>query len=163
MSEAEKEILAGERKLAEGDFDAAISKFRKAVRLDPGSPAAYFGRAEAALGVPKVAVEEVVSDYQKAIELEPGNPFFHARLGSFCLEVGNWELAEECYNRAAETDPDNAYLYFSEFGLELYYSWMAKEEEDATETDREGVMRKSLSYLLRSLDITEAEARHLLG
>ena len=161
MSDAEKEILAGERKLAEGDFDAAISKFRKAVRLDPSSPAAYFGRAEAALGVPKIAVEEVISDYQKAIELEPGNPFFHARLGSFCLEVGNWELAEDSYNRAAEADPDNAYLYFSEFGLEYYYSWMAKEE--AGEGEREAVMRKSLTYMLRSLDLTESEAKHLLG
>jgi tetratricopeptide (TPR) repeat protein len=162
MSDADKEILAGERKLAEGDFDAAISKFRKAVRLDPDSPAAYFGRAEAALGVPKIAVEEVVTDYQKAIELEPGNPFFYARLGAFCLEVGNWELAEDSYNRAAEADPDNAYLYFSEFGLEFYYSWMAKEEE-TPETGREDVVRKSLSYLLRSLDLSESEAKHLLG
>jgi tetratricopeptide (TPR) repeat protein len=162
MSDADKEILAGERKLAEGDFDAAISKFRKAVRLDPNSPAAYFGRAESALGVPKIAVEEVVSDYQKAIELEPGNPFFHARLGAFCLEVGNWELAEDSYNRAAEADPDNAYLYFSEFGLEFYYSWMSKEEGTGDE-DRESVIRKSLSYMLRSLDLSESEAKKLLG
>ncbi len=163
MSDAEKEILAGERKLAEGDFDAAISKFRKAVKLDPNSPSAYFGRAEAALGVPKIAVEEIISDYQKAIELEPENPFYHARLGSFCLEAGNWELAEESYNMAAERDPENAYLYFSEFGLEYYYSWMAKHDDEATDDDRQGVIRKSLGYMIRSLDLTESEAKALLG
>jgi len=162
MSDAEKEILAGERKLAEGDFDGAISRFRKAVKLDPKAPAAYFGKAEAALGVPKIAVEEVIADYQKAIELEP-NPFYMARLGSFCLEVGNWELAEQSYNLAAEADPANAYLYYSEFGLEYYQSWLAKTEDEATEGEREAVLRKSLGYLVRSLDMNPQDACRLLG
>ena len=163
MSEAEKEIQAGERKLAEMDFPAALSKFKKAIKLDPKASAAYFGKAEAALGVPKVPAEEVISDYQQAIELEPENAFYLARLGSFCLEVGQWELAEESYNRAAGVDSDNAYLYFSEFGLEFYYSWMSKFGEDAPEVDQEPVVRKSLLYLIRSLDLDEASAKRLLG
>jgi tetratricopeptide (TPR) repeat protein len=163
MPEGEKEILAGERKLAEMDFPAAISKFRRAIKLNPSAAPAFFGKAEAALGIPKVAVEEIIADYQKAIELDPGNPFYRARLGSFCLEVGQWELAEESYTQAAEADPDNAYLYFSEFGLEYYYSWLANNEDEVTEDDREGVIRKSLGYMLRSLDIDEGEAKRLLG
>jgi len=163
MSDAEKEIMAGERKLAEMDFPAALSKFKKAIKLDPRAAGAHFGKAEAALGVPKVPSEEVIADYQKAIELEPENAFYMARLGSFCLEVGEWELAEISYNRAAEADPENAYLYFSEFGLEYYYSWMAKMGDEATEGEREPVVRKSLVYLIRSLDLDEDSAKKLLG
>jgi tetratricopeptide (TPR) repeat protein len=163
MPDADKEILAGERKLAEMEFDTAISRFRKAVKLDPNSAPAYFGRAEAALGIPKIPAEDIVADYSKAIELDPGNAFYKARMGSFCLEVGQWELAEESYVQAAEVDPDNAYLYYSEFGLEYYYSWLAKQEEEAAPPEQEEVVRKSLSYMLRSLDLTETDAKRLLG
>jgi tetratricopeptide (TPR) repeat protein len=163
MPDAEKEIRAGERKLAEMDFSAALSKFKRAIKLDPKQPEAHFGKAEAALGVPKVPAEEIIADYQSAIDLEPDNPFYLARLGSFSLEAGQWDLAEESYNRAAELDPENSYLYYSEFGLEYYYAWLAKMGEEATEADREPVVRKSLIYLIKSLDLDEASAKDLLG
>jgi tetratricopeptide (TPR) repeat protein len=163
MPDAEKEIIAGERKLADMDFKAALSKFKRAIKLDPAQPAAHFGKAEAALGVPKVAAEEIIADYKMAIELEPENAFYLARLGSFSLEAGEWELAEESYNKAAQSDPENSYLYFSEFGLEYYYAWLAKMGEEATEEDREPVVRKSLVYLIRSLDLDEESAKRLLG
>ena len=163
MSGADKEIQAGERKLANMDFKAALSKFKRAIKLDPKAPEAHFGKAEAALGVPKIPVEEVLADYQKAIALDPSNPFYLARLGSFSLEVGQWELAEESYNRAAEADPDNAYLYYSEFGLEYYYSWLAMHGEEATQDEMEPVTRKCLVYLIRSLDLDEDGAKRLLN
>lgn len=162
MSGADKEIAAGERKLAEMDFKAALSKFKRAIKLDPKAPEAHFGKAEAALGVPKISAEEVLSDYQEAIALDPANPFYLARLGSFSLEAGEWELAEESYNRAAEADPDNAYLYYSEFGLEYYYTWLSKHGGDATQEDLEPVQRKCLVYLVRSLDLDEDGAKRLL-
>lgn len=162
MAEGEKEIQAGERKLAEMDFAAALSKFKKAIKLDPKAPEAHFGKAEAALGVPKIPVEEVLADYQEAIALDPANPFYLARFGSFSLEVGQWELAEESYNRAAEADPDNAYLYYSEFGLEYYYSWLAKHGEDATQEELEPVQKKCLVYLVKSLGLDEDTAKRLL-
>ena len=163
MPDADKEIKAGERKLAEMDFAAALSKFKRAIKLDPEQPAAHFGKAEAALGVPKVSAKEIIDDYQAAIDLEPQNPFFLARLGSFSLEAGEWDLAEESYTRAAEADPENSYLYYSEFGLEYYYAWMAKMGDDVSEADRDPVVRKSLIYLIRSLDLDEETAKRLLG
>jgi tetratricopeptide (TPR) repeat protein len=162
MADAEKEVKAGERKLAEMDFKAALSKFRKAIRLDPDDSTAHFGKAEAGIGVPNVSSEEIIEDYERAIELEPENAFFTARLGSFSLEAGEWELAEQSYNKAAELDPENAYLYYSEFGLEYYYAWMAKYEEEATEEERKEALAKCLSYLVRSLDLTPEEAKQLL-
>ncbi|NIP36968.1 MAG: tetratricopeptide repeat protein [Thermoplasmata archaeon] len=155
--------MAGERKLAEMDFQAALSKFKRAIKLDPKKPEAHFGKAEAALGVPKISADEIISDYQAAIDLEPDNAFYLARLGSFSLESGQWELAEESYNRAAEVDPENSYLYFSEFGLEYYHAWMAMMGEEAKSDDMEPVVRKSLLYLLKSLDLDEASAKRLLG
>jgi tetratricopeptide (TPR) repeat protein len=163
MSDADKEVLAGEKKLAEMNFKAALSKFKKAIKLDPKNPEAHMGKAEAALGVPKVPVEEVIADYQAAIDLEPENAYYLARLGSFSLEVGRYEMAEESYNRAAEADPENAYLYYSEFGLEYYYTWKAKNEGEVAEEDREEVVRKCLVYLIRSLDLDEEQAKRLLG
>lgn len=163
MSEADKEIQAGERKLAAMDFKAALSKFKRAIKLDPKASEAHFGKAEAALGVPKIPVDEVLADYQEAIALDPENPFYLARLGSFSLEAGEWELAEESYNRAAEADPDNAYLYFSEFGLEYYYTWIAKNGEEATPDELEPVQHKCLVYLIRSLDLDEDSAKRLLN
>ena len=163
MPDADKEIMAGEKKLVEMDFKAALSKFKRAIKMDPKQPAAHFGKAEAALGVPKVSAEEIINDYQMAIDLEPQNPFYLARLGSFSLEAGEWELAEESYNRAAQADPENRYLYYSEFGLEYYYAWMAKMGDEATEEDREPVARKSLIYLIRSLDLDEDSAKRLLS
>lgn len=163
MTDVDKEVLAGERKLAEMDFKAALSKFKKAIKLDPKKPEAHFGKAEAALGVPKVPADEVIADYQAAIDLEPENAYYLARLGSFSLEVGRYDMAEESYNRAAEADPENAYLYYSEFGLEFYYTWMAQNEGEMTDEAREEVVRKSLVYLIRSLDLDEEQAKKLLG
>ena len=163
MSDVEKEITAGERKLAEMDFTGALSKFRRAIKLDPNAAPGHFGKAEASLGVPKIAVEDIIADYQKAIQLDPDNAFFKARLGAFCLEIGQWDLAEESYTKAAQVDRVNSYLYFSEFGLEYYYSWLASKGEEVSEADREPVVRKSLGYLLRSLDLDEAAAKRLLG
>jgi tetratricopeptide (TPR) repeat protein len=162
MDEAVKEIQAGERKLAEMDFEGAFSKFKKAAKLDPSSPDAYFGMAEAALGVPKVPAEEVIASYKRATELQGDNPFFHARLGAFCLDAGQWELAEQSYNKAAETDPENGYLYLSEFGLEYYHARIAKLDADSPPRERDEVARKALKYLLRAMKLSEQDALKLL-
>jgi len=157
-----KELQAGERKLAEMDFEGALSKFKKAAKLDPASADAYFGIAEAALGVPKVPAEEVIAAYRRAIELVPGNPFYHARLGAFCLEAGQWELAEQSYNKAAEADPENGYLYLSEFGLEYYRSMLEKLDPDTPPKVREEAGRKALKYVLKAMKMSEPDALRLL-
>jgi len=161
MDEALKEIEAGERKLAEADFEGALARFRKAVKADPKSAEAYFGKAEAALGVPKVPAEEVIADYKRATELAPDNPFFHARLGAFAIEAGHFELAEQSYNKSAELDPDSAYLYWNEFGLELYRARKEKLDEMPPQM-RDDIGRKALRYMLRAMRMQEAEAARLL-
>jgi tetratricopeptide (TPR) repeat protein len=162
MEDATKEMQAGERKLAEMDFEGALSKFKRAAKLDPASADAYFGIAEAALGVPKVPAEEVIAAYKRAIELAPDNPFHHARLGAFCIEAGQWELAEQSYNKAAEVDPENGYLYLSEFGIEYYLSITEKLDPATPPKVREDAGRKALKYVLRAMRMSEPDALRLL-
>src|SRR6266699_1277201 len=67
---ADEEIAAGEQALGQLDDDSAYKHFDKAIKADPTSAIAHFGKAEAALGVPKVEAGEVLGLYKKAIELD---------------------------------------------------------------------------------------------
>lgn len=161
MEDVEKHIKSGARFLNELDFKKALSSFNKALGMDPNNAVAYFGKAEASIGITKLTEEEVVNFYQKAIELAPQNAMYHARFGGFCLDVGRFEEAEKCYNNAAELDPENARHYYSEFALD--YRFNAKRLLDFDEVTNEKVKRIALTYLLKSLDIEKEDAVKLLS
>lgn len=161
MEEVEKLVRNGERYLNELDFKKALSNFDKAIKLDPNNARAYFGKAEAAIGITKLTEEEVISYYKKAIELDPNNAMYYARFGGFCLDVGRFDEAEECYNNAAKLDPENARHYYSEFALD--YRFNAKRLMDFDEAENEKIKRKALKYLLKSLEMGEEEALSILS
>src|SRR2546422_1081409 len=73
-SSAENDISAGEQALGQLDYDAAYKHFDKATKADPTNAVAFFGKAEAALGVPKVEPEEILGLYKKAIDLDGEKP-----------------------------------------------------------------------------------------
>src|SRR5213594_764875 len=75
-SSAENDISAGEQALGQLDYDAAYKHFDKATKADPANAVAFFGKAEAALGVPKVEPDEILGLYKKAIDLDGENPQF---------------------------------------------------------------------------------------
>src|SRR2546425_893623 len=85
-SSAENDISAGEQALGQLDYDAAYKHFDKATKADPTNAVAFFGKAEAALGVPKVEPEEILGLYKKAIDLDGENPQFRDALASFCVD-----------------------------------------------------------------------------
>jgi tetratricopeptide (TPR) repeat protein len=162
MVNIEKELRAAEQLLNEFDYKGAISKFNKVLKEDPNNPRAYFGKAEAAIGQPKLSIEEVSALYKRAIELDPKNAFYYARFGAFCLDSGMFEEAETYYNKAAELDPDNAKFYYQEFGFEYYNSALTRLDEDASNEQVDEISRKALQYIFKSMDLTMDDVIRLL-
>jgi len=162
MSEVEKDVQKGERLLADFDYKGAISAFKKALKVEPKNAAAYFGLAEASVGEPKISMEEAVEAYSKAIEFEPNNPFYRCSFGNYCLQVGKWGVGEEQYKKAAEIDPENKGLYFTEFGLEYYQAMLKQYEGELPVAMLKEVKKKSATYLLKSIDLEVEEAKSIL-
>jgi len=162
MEDADKLVAQGFELLNEGEYAKALSKFDKAIKADPDNPEAYYGKAEAAMLVPKISSEEVMGLYRKAIELDPGNPFYHSSLGAFCIEEGRFNEGEMAYCKAAELDPDNAPHYYSEFAVSYYRRAPEVMEQFLDEQGLEAIKRKALTYLLKSIDLDIEEAKGIL-
>jgi len=63
--------------LGDGDYQKALSKFEKVTKVDPNNSEAWFGKAEAAVLVPKVKTEDILAAYKKAAELDPDNSAYY--------------------------------------------------------------------------------------
>ncbi len=162
MPGAEEEIASGEQALSALDYDAAYKHFEKAIKADPESSVAYFGKAEAALGVPKVEAEEILGLYKKAIELGPENPQYLDAIASFCMDLGRFNEAEEFYNKAAKIDADNASYYWSEFGIEYAQKAPVIMEQFLDDRTRDMIKTKALTYALKALGMEKEDAKRLL-
>ena len=161
-SAAEADISAGEQALGQLDYDAAYKHFDKATKADPTNAVAFFGKAEAALGVPKVEAEVILALYKKAIELDGENPQYRDALASFCGDLGRFNEAEEQYNAAAKIDEENAPFYWSEFAIQYARKApviMAQFLDDKT---RDMIRQKALTYALKALGLEREDAKRLL-
>ncbi len=163
MADVEKDLMEAQEALAMGEFDAAVSKFNKILKADPKCAEAYFGKAEASVGVPKMTPEEVMELYKKAVELEPKNPIYQSSYASFLLDIGRFNEAEAAYAKAAEVDPDNARNYFSEFGVEYIQRAPVIMEKFLDDKTKDMILKKGLKYLLKAAGLTEEEAKRLLS
>jgi Tfp pilus assembly protein PilF len=159
---SEKLMKQAYQLLSEGDYQKALSKFDKVTKTDTNNPEAWFGKAEAAVLVPKVKTEDILAAYKKAAELDPKNPLYHSSMGSFCMDAGLFNDAESAYKKAAELDPENAPYYFSEFGVEYYKRAPVVMEAYMDDKTEEMVIKKALKYLLLSIGLDEAGALELL-
>ena len=162
MADTTKDLMDAQEALANGDFDAAVSKYTKVIKADPKCAEAYFGKAEASVGVPKMTPEEVMELYKKAAELDAKNPIYHSSYGAYLLDVGRFNEAEAAYNKAAEIDSDNARYYWSEFGVEYIQRAPVVMEKFLDDKTKEMILKKGLKYLLKAAGITEEEAKKLL-
>ena len=163
MEGGQKLLSQGYQLLSEGDYKKALSKFEKAIKEDPDNPDAYFGKAEAGLLIPKVTSEEIHAAYSKAIELDPDNAYYLSSLGAFCIEEGRFNDAEQAYNRAAELDSDNASNYYSEFAVSYYQRAPEVHEQFLDEQGLRIIKKKALQYMLKSLGMSEDDAKDILG
>ncbi|UCE91206.1 MAG: tetratricopeptide repeat protein [Methanobacteriota archaeon] len=159
----DKDLADAQDALANGDFDKAVTKFNKIIKADSKCADAYFGKAEASVGVPKMSVEDVQELYKKAVDLDPKNPVFQSSYASYLVEVGRFKEAEAAYNKAAELDPDNAKYYYSEFGMEYVLRAPVVMEKFLDEKTKDMIIQKGLKYLLKAVGMTEEDAKRLLA
>lgn len=157
----EKIIAQGEQLLNQLDFKGAISKFNKAIKLNPDDPRGYFNKAEASVGVPQLTIQDISQFYEKALSLDETKPLYFVRYGGFCLDNGLFRKAEACYRDAARIDPDNAYLYYSEFAIEFFYN-TKRLLDNLGEEDQNKVTTVAIYYLLRTLNLSKKRAEALL-
>lgn len=161
-SPAEDDISAGEQALGQLDYDAAFKAFDRATKADPSNAVAFFGKAESALGVPKVEAEEILGLYKKAIELDGENPQYRDALASFCVDLGRFNEAEEQYNAAAKLDEENAPFYWSEFAIQYARKAPVIMEQFLDDKTRDMIRQKALGYVLKALALEKEDAKRLL-
>lgn len=174
MADLEKELADAQELMMAGDCSGAVKKYNRILKSHPNVAEAHFGRAEAGLGDSGISTDDIMASYRKAIELDGKNPLYWSSFAVYLIEQGKFEDAEVAYNKAAEMDPDNSSYYFSEFAVE--YASRAPssirafvEGKDIDEKTRavlekkeEGIKKKALQYMLRSIEMSEQEAKKLL-
>lgn len=162
MADIQKDLMDAQEAMADGQYEQAVSKYNKILKADPNCADAYFGKAEAAVGVPKMSPEEVMALYKKAVDLDPKNPIYHSSYAAYLLEIGRFNESEAAYLKAAEVDPDNARYYFSEFGMEYILRAPVVMEKFLDDKTKDMIVKKGLKYLLKAAGISEEEAKRLL-
>ena len=164
--DAAKEVAAGQRLMSEGELKGALSRFNKAIRLDPNNPDANFGKAEAAAALPQVATDEIIATYSKAVELQKDTgekALIHSQLGAFALREGKLDMAEQSYKKAAELDVENAPYYMSDLAIEYYMSVAKRMDEEGSNLVLDAARKKSLAFFAKALDMDPKDAAKLLN
>jgi tetratricopeptide (TPR) repeat protein len=162
MADVEQEIARGETCLNSLEYDKAYKHFDKAVKIDSGSALAYFGKAESAIGMPKVKRENVGDWYKKAIELDPGNPQYLEAYALYCMNDGLFNEAEKYFKDAADADPENAPFYYTEFAIQYHSVAPIVMEQYLDDNTKNMIVQKALSYLLKAIDLDPKDAVKLL-
>ncbi|MCK5037849.1 MAG: hypothetical protein KAS16_02010 [Thermoplasmata archaeon] len=163
MASIEDELVKADILLGEFEHDKARKKFNDIIKKDPKNARAYFGKAEASLGVHKVKAEDIMELYKKAAELDPEEVYYVTSLASFCNEIGRFNDAEEFYVKATEIDEENASLYYSELAIGYFTRAPIAMEKFLDDTTTRMIKKKSLIYMLKALDMNEKEAIDLLS
>jgi tetratricopeptide (TPR) repeat protein len=88
-----------------GQFDAAEAALRKAIELDPKSPAACRCLVQLLLGRDRV-LPEAKAQAARLVELEPSAPHY-LLLGQACSRAGDLPAARAAVERALRLEPDN--------------------------------------------------------
>ena len=97
-------LMYGNRALRQGNVEAAIQRFEKAVAANPRSAPAHqsLGGALARQG----DTEGAVRHYSASLALEPENPALHYNLGTVLVERGESEQAIRHFRAAISLAPD---------------------------------------------------------
>jgi len=94
---------------ADGDQEAAIEEYSRAIALDGSYAGAYNNRAVANGRLKRY--DQALADYEKVIDLNPSYADAFYNLGNLYHEIGRDESAVEIYGRALEKTPKSAPIY----------------------------------------------------
>ena len=106
---AETYFPRGNAKYDLGLYDAAISDYDKAIRLDPDFAYAYYWRGEAKRNLEQYAA--AIVDYTQAIRLDPDFAYAYYWRGEAKANLEQYAAAIVDYTQAIRLDPDDAYAY----------------------------------------------------
>lgn len=105
-TEAIKRNNVGTALLAQGQIEAAIAEFQRAVALEPRYGAAHLNLGYAyARGDRR---EAAIAAYQRGLQCEPGNALGHNNLGVLYDTQGQYDQAIAAFEQARTLDPGNA-------------------------------------------------------
>jgi Flp pilus assembly protein TadD len=110
QSDRATEGRAGGGEGAEGDYDGAITCFRKAVEIDPKNAQNHFFLGNA-LGN-KGQGDKAIACFRQAIELDPKHARAHSNLGAALRDKGQVDEAIACYKKAVALDPKLATAHY---------------------------------------------------
>ena len=153
---AEAYVDRGNKFYNQGDYQAAISDYDEAIRLDPEYARAYFNRGNAKdeLG----DVEGAISDYDEAIRLDPKYVGAYYNRGLAKGKLGKYFEAISDYDQAIRLDPDDAIAYYNNTKRGKYFEAMPNEAnpDDAIggHQKRIGTPRLLSLIMMRRSDLT---------
>ncbi len=162
MTEAEELLRKGKELLDKGDLKKAFSNFDKVVKLEPDNADGYFGKAEAAVGLPKYSLIDVAQFYREAIKHDPENGYYYLTYGEFCLSNGLLKQAEENYEKAVELDPDNRVFYYNDLAYGYYRNGILFLDRQLN-MEHSDVVRNAISYFLKAFELNENQALEILN
>jgi tetratricopeptide (TPR) repeat protein len=162
MSEVEEELKKGRELLDKGELRKAFTTFDKVIKQDPKNADGYFGKAEAAVGLPKYSLIDIAQFYRQAIQNDPENGYYYLTYGDFCLSNGLLKQAVENYEKAIELDSDNAVFYYNDLAFGYYkYGLMFLDRQ--LNMSHEDVVKNALSYFLKAFKLNEKAALEILN
>jgi len=94
----------------EGQYEAAIAQFTRAIRRNPVFAEAYFNRGLVDLAIGQLG--QAISDFSKAVEIRPGFTECYSIRGSIYVAMNQYDQAVPDFTKVIEMDPDSTEIYF---------------------------------------------------
>jgi O-antigen biosynthesis protein len=109
---AEAHARLGSLYAAQGHLSHAVKHYQTAIQIDPNFAGAYWKLAEVWQQLDQE--EAAVTCWYQAFQLQPSWPSAteYCALAHRLLNLGNWDLAKECYGQALEIEPTRAEACF---------------------------------------------------
>ena len=159
--DTQKVLDKANMQLAAGEFKKSFNTLKKLTKENPEVAEGWFGMAEAAMGIPKLTIQEIASYYQKACDLAPENGLYYATYGNFCFENGILKKGEECFIKASEVDEENSPMYLSDLATSYYFSANNYRNHYPNITDDQ-ILQTSMKYILMAFNVEKDKAKQLI-